>query len=434
MELGLDTSVEAARAALAWIWGRVPDGELVELSVLGRPQGRGRKRRWRTVACTLEEALGPGAGADGYAALHYASAGGSDAYYGVCTLKGRPPAGRRGGAGLRGSGIVVWLDVDVAGPGRDGSNYFASVQEAVEAVDAALEEVGVGAAGALVIGSGYGAQYLVGIGERVPAPVAARLSSGLIAAVAGSKAVGGKKIDRVGDASRVLRAPGTWNWRDPEGAASGVIRWPTGRGARVDAGALESLIPAGSAGGGAGEGGRLGGAGGGPWMDIESLADDVLDWRDVLGPAGWTITSNGHKGGGDVVWARPGREGERSAVVYADGGGEMVVYSSAAECGFGRGLRGGGARGESAGVGVVSKWRALVDLGFGGDRERALAALEEGGGPDALRSAWLGEIEEALSWAAGIEELAMEKHGGSWRAEQEWRARAQAAAASERRA
>ena len=127
----------------------------------------------------------------------------------------------------------------------------------------------------------------------------------------------------------------------------------------------------------------------GEWIgDLDRIADEVLEWAQVLEPAGWRCVSDPERRGTEQVWERPGKDvgsgsgPERSAVVYADRPDLLVVYSDSPWTGLSAGLRGGGHRGSSAGVGVIDKWRAWVDLSFGGVRSEAEACVRRGGDGD----------------------------------------------------
>jgi hypothetical protein len=397
----LDSSEAAARRALSIIWGQPLEGELVELSVrAGGGGGGGGRRRgggWRTVACTVEEALD-----GGVAALRRASSDGADAYIGVAALSRRPEAGRRGGAALRGTAACLWLDIDCAAPGRDGPDYFAGVAEAVGAVDAVLAER---AAAALVVGSGWGVQYFLPLDERVHSRTASAMVRALVAEVADGT---GMRVDRVWDPSRVMRAPGTWNWRGGGGGeATGVLRWPSAPPLRA------AEVPvAGGAGAGPVAGAAVaagGGGGGGALMDLEAAADRRWTWAEILEPAGWRRSDGGGAGGGGgreaEVWARPGAPGDRSAVVYADAPGLLAVYSDSAETGL---------RGAGPGA-VVTRWRALVALRWAGDAAaaadeawRGWAASEAEAGAGVVAE-WCRLAEEAWRGGTGAQEALRER-------------------------
>ena len=61
-----------------------------------------------------------------------------------------------------------------------------------------------------MIGSGWGVQYWIPLAEPVPGSEASRVVRALVGWVG---EISTKKIDRVWDVTRVMRMPGTLNWR-----------------------------------------------------------------------------------------------------------------------------------------------------------------------------------------------------------------------------
>jgi len=444
----IDHSPEAAQAALHGLYGWAGhrdapwSGELIEVSIKS-PRGKWHAQHWPLATLLDPETL---------KGLAYWSSEGREVYMGCVGLRSRPPQQwRRGGAALRGHAGALWLDVDCQAPGREGTEFFTAVDEAVEIVDLALGPVLREAA--LVIGSGWGVQYWIPLYEPVPAIEASRVVRALVGWVG---EVSARQIDRVWDVTRVMRMPGTLNWRagpgDDDARPTGVVRWPEdhrrglGRlglanvidalGSQVsdvlevprldpelDAGALieallERYAPTGADGDGADESGS--------WApvglvlgDLDRLAHQELDWADVLVPAGWRCVSGQDLDGREheQVWERPGKDeerlGERSAVVYADKPELLVVYSDSPQCGFATGLRGSGRRGSAAGVGVISKWRAWVDLKWAGDEDRARRCVRahDGGEDDVaerLAVAWEQEMGDVERWGRERELEALE--------------------------
>lgn len=448
----LDSSPETAAAVLHGLFGWASSaGELIEISIKA-PSGK-----WNSEHVPASELYT----LDTVKRMSDWSAAGRETYVGCVGLTEKPKyRWRRGGAALRGHAGALWIDVDVEAPGRTGPEYFGSVDEAVAGVDKALGTELADAA--LVIGSGWGVQYWIPLAEPVPARTASRAVRVLVGYLAERT---GAKIDRVWDVTRVMRMPGTWNWRAgpdaDEARATGVIRMPRrpgGAPGRLRIGNVTALM-AGLVSDVTGElaagdvssseelldvlvdryGGTVGaedsdpGAKLGDWVgDIERIADTELTWAEVLEPFGWRCTTdNGHGFSHDeheMVWERPGKDpasgvrewgartGERSAVVYADRSELLVVYSDSPACGFADGLRGSGHRGEGAGVGVISKWRAWVDLAWAGDGKEALRAVTSGevDGADEigkrLADAWTSET----AWMADWWEEALEP--GLWEA------------------
>ena len=430
----LDTSAaSAARALQGILWGIQDTDELVEVSV----KTHGEKGSWKSYHLPgpelwTEQTL---------TQMGEWSRRGREVYFGACGLIGKPDQPwRRGGAGLRGTAGALWVDVDCKAPGRDDDKHFEDLAEAITRMDNSLRELG-GEHGqslvdaAVVIGSGWGVQYWIPLRWRVPAIEASRLTRVLCGALAGAEAMGGKTIDRLWDVTRVFRMPGTWNWRaggaSDDGRPTGVVRWPSrdGRGGRlswenvVDILAGYEPTPLGVGLSSTGTGGysekvdKLLQAycGADPvehqettdiddwwWNEgttLEDVANRLWSWEEVLEPHGWRKVSDGPR---ETVWLRPGKEeearhwkagtGERSAVVYADKPSLLVVYSDSPETGFATGLRGGGRRGDAAGVGVISKWRAWVDLVWGGDWHSATKAVWDGEVGELSRR-WRGETD-----------------------------------------
>ena len=429
----LDTTVESARKALLGLYGWADDGsgELLEISVK-TPEGKWRHQHLEPSALWDQELM------DGVRAW---SARGRECYMGAVSLTERPEKSwRRGGAALRGRAGALWLDVDCQAPGRESEEFFTGVDEAVDKVDSAIGPVLAGAS--LVVGSGWGVQYWVPLREPVPGGDASRAVRALVGVVG---AVTGKKIDRVWDVTRVMRMPGTFNWRaggdEGDERPTGVIRWPADeyRGdlrltywqavdtlaARMGLGGpdcLDNLLERYSAVSGESEEGTEVHAPLGEWLgDLDRLADEVLEWADVLEPAGWRCVSDPDSRGSEQVWERPGKivggssGPERSAVVYADRPDLLVVYSDSPATGLAAGLRGGGHRGSSAGVGVIDKWRAWVDLAWGGVASEAQASVRRGGDDPvgkALWAAWSDETTWVHEWASDLTMTALDRWSG----------------------
>jgi len=450
----VDGSPDAMRGVLQGLYswagqvekGAVGGGELIEVSVKS-PHGKWHASHWKIGTLLDPETLKQ---------LAWWSAQGREIYMGCVGLTNLPAGSwRRGGAALRGHAGALWLDVDCEAPGREGTEYFGTVDEAIEVVDACLGRRLAGAS--LVVGSGWGVQYWIPLWEPITGVQASRLVRALVGWVGEMSC---KQIDRVWDTTRVMRMPGTLNWRagpdEADARPAGVIRWPDvdsrgeGRLALQDVTAvlgdvvsdvleiprldpeldrasivdslLERYAPGGEgvAGGATGEWVPLGEVLG----DLDRLAQDTLSWGDVLEPWGWRQVSSGRR---EEIWQRPGKDvemdeaGERSAVVYADKPQLMVVYSDSPATGFSAGLRGSGRRGSAAGVGVISKWRAWVDLAWAGDEDKARRCVRAAGadgtedGSDQVAKkvgqAWRLEMEPVEEWGREREwEALMHRH------------------------
>jgi hypothetical protein len=430
----VDHTPESARRVLMGLYGWAAGRELVEVSIKS-PRGKWHAQHWDVATLLAPDTIKQ---------LAWWSEQGREIYMGCVGLTEKPHGSKsrpypRGGAALRGHAGALWLDVDCQAPGREGDDYFSHLGEAVDIVDMCLGPVLAEAS--LVIGSGWGLQYWVPLREPVPGVEASRLVRALVGWVGETST---KKIDRVWDTTRVMRMPGTLNWRagpDEDAARpSGVIRWPgsskswdgrlslanvtdalaaqvtdvtddwPGEGDFLDW-LLERYSPGYTDGaGGADEAGGEWTSVGPVLGDLDRIADEVLGWEDVLVPFGWRCVSGPDPAGREQIWERPGKlddagsssgfdAGERSAVVYADMPNLLVVYSDSPATGFASGLRGSGRRGTAAGVGVISKWRAWVDLACAGDVDEARRRISAGeDGSDVVVGRLSGPWRDETSW------------------------------------
>lgn len=361
--------VERDVLELLYGWTRGTD-EKIEIAVRKNP-------KWVPLFTTLDDLLTEGVAGGTLAAR---SADGWDVYIGACTLSAEPERGR-GGSGLRARSGAVWVDLDCVAPGREGEKYFADRAEALALLAAVEAESGLSPA--VLVDSGWGIQAWYPLAEPVSAREASRLTRGLVSRL--REIAADKQIDRIWDMTRVLRFPGagTLNWRggpgwetesrilhfDPENTIP-VAAFPYAPVEEESAGAADAGVASGALGGGSGA-----------LMDLESIFDRV-PWSVVLEPFGWTraLGWDGEpEGGGDnreaEVWVRPGKDrasGERSAVVYADAPGVLVVHSDAPECGLPGWweTRSAGGRGEGGREPANTRWNVwwrLVSLnGTGG--------------------------------------------------------------------
>ena len=200
MRESLDTSVESAARALQGLFGWA-DGseELLEISVK-TPEGKWRHQHLEPSALW---SAGFVTGVRGW------SARGRECYVGCVSLNDRPekPWQRGGSARGRVPGRSGWTWTARL-RGREGDEFFTAVDEAVDGVDKALGPILAGAA--LVIGSGWGVQYWLPLREPITGVEASRGVRSMVGVVT---ELTGRKIDRVWDVTRVMRMPGTYNWR-----------------------------------------------------------------------------------------------------------------------------------------------------------------------------------------------------------------------------
>lgn len=367
-----DSSREAAAAALRAVYGFVGPDELIEI---GLKRATASGSGWQSVFTGLDDLV-----TGGLTFIQTASRDGADAYIGACTITGGVPARGRGGASVRGRAGALWVDLDCKAPGRDGPQYFEDVEHAWGVLDAVLDRIGLPGAADVVVGSGWGVQGWVRLSEPVDARVASRWTRALISEIKNGPECDGKmQIDRVWDVTRVLRFPGggTYNWRGGEygETASSVLRLPvagspgtsldkiTAALGTADVAEQERFVSS------VGHAFASGG-GSGALLDIEAIFDRV-SWSDILVPFGWTKVGGSDQmsqPGEMEVWLRPGKiaagAGLRSAVVYGDAPGVLVVHSDSLDTGLPGWweTRSQGGREEGGARRANTRWRTFMRL------------------------------------------------------------------------
>jgi len=378
-----DNTRDAAEAVLRSVYGFVGPDELIEI---GLKRSTATGSGWQSVFSGLDDLI-----SGGLTFVQSASRDGADVYIGACTIVGGAPERGRGGAAVRGRAGALWVDLDARAPGRDGPQYFASPEAALEVLDAVLERVGLPGAADVIVHSGWGVQGWIRLAEPVDARVASRWTRALISEIRnGPECEGKMQIDRVWDVTRVLRFPGagTYNWRGGEHyeVPTTILRLP---GAGTPGIELDKIISA-LGDGDAAEQARFvstvgmaftSGSGTGALLDLEAIFDRV-SWSDVLVPFGWTkVGGNVEMGmpGEMEVWLRPGKSphgGDRSAVVYGDAPGVLVVHSDSMDTGLPGWweTRSLGGREEGGSRRANTRWRTFMRL-----RALELGLLEPGG-------------------------------------------------------
>jgi len=381
-----DNSRDAAEAALRAVYGFVGDDELIEI---GLKRAAAHGSGWQSVFSPLDDLI-----SGGLTFVQSASREGADVYIGACTIVGGAPERGRGNAAVRGRAGALWVDLDARAPGRDGPQYFETPEVALEVLDAVLERVGLPGAADVVVHSGWGVQGWIRLAEPVDARVASRWTRALISEIRnGPECNGGKQVDRVWDVTRVLRFPGagTYNWRGGEyyEVPVGVLRLPALEAPGIELDKITSALGAGDAAEQARFVSTVGmafapGSGTGALLDLEAIFDRVC-WSDVLVPFGWTkVGGNVEMGqpGEMEVWLRPGKTahgGDRSAVVYGDAPGVLVVHSDSAATGLPGWweTRSLGGREEGGSRRANTRWRTFMRL-----HAQAIGLLGPGGTGD----------------------------------------------------
>lgn len=133
-----------------------------------------------------------------------------DLWFGVAPRSERLDGGRRGGGAHCLSIPALWLDVDIAGIAHHAAGLPQSRQEAVQLVK--LYPRGPEA----VVSSGYGLQCWWSFSAPLEATRAGLVLRQWQATWDGFAAGLGLHLDNVFNIDRVMRLPGSFNWKGPE--------------------------------------------------------------------------------------------------------------------------------------------------------------------------------------------------------------------------
>lgn len=167
-------------AFFAEIWGDQPGFGEIRMIRKGRDGRPEIRQSWHELNDTGLGLLAASEVAGRHSAEHW------DVYYGVV-----PRTGRGGTAAYCPTEVgVLWADVD--------AKHFASKEEAFRSIS------GYRVQPSAIVDSGNGYHLYWLLREYIPAPTATTIMKGI------AKAVGG---DAVADIPRVLRVPGTSNWK-----------------------------------------------------------------------------------------------------------------------------------------------------------------------------------------------------------------------------
>ncbi len=325
---------------------------------------------------------------------------GCDVYIGCCTLEAAPEKGR-GKSGIRYEVPGVWLDLDVGDTGHkprsDGLTTFRDENEALECVIASgLPQP------TAVVSSGGGLytwwlfdEPLILNADDEDRLAALALISAVATHVGDIAARNGRSVDQLQDPSRVLRPPGTLNWKTGSARPVELLDLEPGRRYPVEdlavlVGDTDPVLAAPvsrapDAGGPRRASGRAAATSG-------SLADAVraAGWDEILMPVGWVRSDDAPDGG--EGWLRPGKDlredGGHSAVVYEDAPDVLVVFSDAA------GLPSGAGKG-------LTKFRVMAHLHFDGNESRTARDLSRAVKEDSP-GVWPRVVIEAAREASGL--------------------------------
>lgn len=342
------------------------------------PRGAGMQAAFLPV----EEMVGDLDGGAGYSFFGQLAAE-TDVYFGCVTLGTKPARRSRGKAKDRLHVPGLWLDLDVGTEGHkpraDGLPNFASAEDAL----ALVAETGLPTPSHVVhSGGGIYPWWLLDEPLRVDpdypwVPRVRGLLRAVNTVVQEAALVHRIGVDKTSDPARMLRPPGTVNWKLGRDHPRPVNWDPTqGSGARYTAAELASVVPVKE---------RLEDAEAEvartmarptiEWTGTESLPDATraMTWAEVLEPVGWRLLGEGED---RTDWQRPGRGGvwgddaAKSASVYHDRPEVLVVWSSAAGLPVGEGQK-------------LTKFRVVSLLWFSGSQSQVLdhlrRSVEHGG-------------------------------------------------------
>lgn len=278
-----------------------------------------------------------------------------DLYVSCGTYGEKPANGSRGTAADAVSVPGVWADLDCGteghSPRANGLPNPPDVETGLRVIaDAELP------APTHVVLSGHGAQlWWLLTRPYVAAPEdLAKLTVGWSQRLVSVFADAGYGLDNLGDPSRILRPPGTWNWKRGEGKPVTLMDGPGNRYrldhlqsycADVDATALvrvsqgittPQIMP----------------------TDLLDAYTQLTPWEAILGPAGWSLD---HVRGEQEYWLRPEKGEGHSAICgpYA-----MTCFSETAGFPTGAGHK-------------LTKVRVLAHLYFNGDEKAAVRKISE---------------------------------------------------------
>jgi hypothetical protein len=256
------------------------------------------------------------------AAAAIGRAGDSNVWFGVATRREKLGQGRRGGIGDCLEMPALWADIDIAGPNHAvGDDVLPkTVEEALALVEA------VGLAPSVVVHSGGGLhaywlfQEMQPVTELVEAGIVARWQATL-ERLAGAR---GWHIDNVSNPDRVLRVPGTLNFKhNPVQArilsADYGLRYGLDDVVEILDPPAEPVEPA--------EASADWSTPAMPYVGPERPGDAfnlMCTGDDVLRSIGWTVHHEDRNG--DRYYQRPGSSNDYGAIVHFSG--QTAIFSS----------------------------------------------------------------------------------------------------------
>jgi hypothetical protein len=238
--------------------------------------------------------------------------GRGDLWFGAAPRRVQLPNNQRGGVADCVSIPGLWLDVDVAGEGHKLPGLPADYDQAIHLVRRCEYRP------TAVVRSGYGLQCWWVFAEHLPAVEASALLGRWQTTWSRLAKEHGVHLDNVANLDRVMRLPGTLNWK---GAQPVPVTCKAKFQHRYDASHFDD------------------------WCDpapateerhraftahlAGSRFNELFTAKDVFGWVGWTLVRTDHNG--DQHWHHPGSSNDVGATTYAEDGHTTVWSETVAE-------------------------------------------------------------------------------------------------------
>ncbi|WP_152989823.1 hypothetical protein [Frankia sp. ACN1ag] len=302
------------------------------------------------------------------------AAAGADQYTGVQLLGAIPARGRGGAADTAGLSALA-VDVDVEGDGHaattDTGLPLPPSQEAAVGILAGLPDPTY----LVATGGGVHAWWIFNRHAAVDLVDAKRIVRGWSDLVRGRAHGLGWHVDQTGDLARVLRLPGTINYKYPGRPVVEIVA----SGPRHSLDELASLIPAQEPEPERSTAFVRPASGGADAAEVTARWSAETDWATLLEPAGWTCSrDNCH---GERHWTRPGKTSGTSAVSHDDPP-VLHVFTSGSELPVGTSTKLDVYAGLHHGGDVRAAWHTIASLlAAAGPNVAGLARFVADGGP-----------------------------------------------------
>lgn len=242
-----------------------------------------------------------------------------DVWFGIAPRRARLSDGYRGGVSDCSHLVALPLDIDVAGPGHKATEGLAAT---IADAKRAVEQFPVPPTVLIHSGGGLQAWWFLAEPIEVDDPEAMRALSCWADTWEAIGARMGIKVDNVFDVPRIMRLPGTANWKTGTPRPVQIIDVDYSRRFGIDdlePYFLERPTPTplprrGST--------YDGSERPGDWFNA------TADWTELLTSYGWQLDNR--RNDGEEMWTRPGKDEGVSASLYYKGADVLKVFSDAA--------------------------------------------------------------------------------------------------------